>query len=100
MSPENARRLRERQERDAPKISVEDVETYRDVHYPESKAKRDAFLARGGVEIMGASYVAKLSHEDFHEHYGTECDETCPHRRYLPAARVRRSWWRRLFGLG
>lgn len=100
MSPENARRLAARQERDNPnpKIAVEDVEAYDELHYPGSKAKRDAFIARGGVEIMGSSYVAKLSHEDFHEHYGTVCDETCPHARLLPPATLRsRPWWKRLF---
>jgi hypothetical protein len=93
MNEENARRIAERQDRDRPKISVEDVEVYCELHYPGSRAKRDAFLARGGVEIMGAGYIAKLSHEDFHEHYGTECDDTCPH----PRPPKRESWWKRLF---
>lgn len=102
MSPENARRLAARQERDNPKlkITVDDVEAYDELHYPGSKAKREAFVARGGVEIMGSSYVAKLSHDDFHEHYGTVCDETCPHARLIPRAHVtRKPWWRRLLGV-
>lgn len=95
MNEENARRLAARQERDRPKIGVADVEAYREVHFPGSIAKRDAFLARGGVEIPDDGHVAKLSHERFHEWFGTECDETCPHAKHeLPAARVRRPWWR------
>lgn len=100
MSPENARRLAARQERDnpTPKISEADVEAYSEIHYPGHNAHRDAFIARGGVEICGNSYIAKLSHDDFHEHYGTVCDETCPHARLIPPARLQsRSWWKRLF---
>lgn len=58
MNDENARRLAARQERDELKISVADVEAYCELHYPGSRAKRDAFIARGGVEIPGNGYVA------------------------------------------
>jgi hypothetical protein len=96
MSRENARRLAERQERDQPKIAPADVEAYREMHYPGSSASRDEFVANGGVEVPGDTYVAALSHDRFHEWFGTECDDTCPHRRLLPVATVRRPWWRRL----
>lgn len=94
MNEENARRLAAREARDQPKITVAEVAAYREVHYPGSNAKRDAFVAQGGVEIMGDSYVAKLSHGRFHDWFGTVCDETCPHPKDPP----RMSWWRRLFG--
>lgn len=97
MSEENARRLAARQERDRPLIAETDVDAYRETHYPGSRAQRDAFIANGGVEVCGDGYVAKLSHDRFHLWFGTECDDTCPHRRHLPAASVRcSSRWKRL----
>ena len=94
MNEENARRLAARQERDRPKITEADVDTYRELHYPGSRAHRDEATARGIVEIPGDGYIAALSHERFHEWFGTVCDETCPHGFVPPKPR----WWRRLFG--
>lgn len=99
MSKENARRLAERQERDRPLITEDEVEAYRAVHYPQHVAEAYVPGRRGRpMPVPSDDYVAKLSHERFHEWFGTECDDTCPHRRSLPTAVVRRSWWRRLFG--
>lgn len=97
MSDENARRLAARQERDRAKVSLAEVDAYRELHYPGSIARRNEARALGIVEIPGDGYVAALSHQGFHEWFGTECDDTCPHRRSsLPAASVRRKpWWRR-----
>jgi len=98
MSEENARRLAARQQREQPKISEADVDEYREIHHPRSRAQRDAFIAKGGVEICGDGYVAKLSHTAFHQWFGTECDDTCPHRRRMPIAAIRIPWWKRLLG--
>ena len=87
MSERNAQRLAARLERDRPKITEADVEEYRRVHYPDhATGREDGFLGDG--------YVARLTHDRFHEWFGTECDDTCPHPR--PPRRV--TWWRRLFG--
>lgn len=81
MSPRNARRIEERLERDRPKITEADVEEYSRVHYPEHIAEAYVPGRRGRpMPIPGDAYVAKLSHERFHEWFGTECDGTCPHR--------------------
>lgn len=101
MSTENERRLAERQARDQLKISVADVEEYAEIHYPGSRAHDAEAAARGIPKVPSDRYVAQLSHERFHEWFGTECDDTCPHPRPVPAARAgRRPWWRRLFGGG
>lgn len=100
MSPENARRIAERQERERLKISEADVEAYERVHYPEHFTPERLARVEGIAKIPGNRYVAGLSHERFHEWFGTECDDTCPHPRPPPGARlVRRSWWRRLLGM-
>lgn len=93
MNEENARRLAARLARDRPLISIADVDSYRELHYPGSRAHRDKAVARGIVAIPGDDYVAALSHERFHDWFGTVCDETCPHPKPPP-----RSWWRRLLG--
>lgn len=92
MSDENARRLAERQERDRPLITEEDVEDYTRVHFPEHIAEACVPGQRGRpAPVPGDAYVAKLSHERFHEWFGTECDGTCPHRVHvLPIARISR----------
>jgi hypothetical protein len=77
MNAENARRIAEREERDRQKISEVAVEAYDRLHYP----------------IPGNRYVAHLDHTRFHEWFGTECDDTCPH----PPFPVRAPWWKRLF---
>lgn len=100
MSKENARRLAARQELDRLKISLADVDEYREVHYPGSRARDAEARARGIVAIPGDGYIAQFSHERFHEWFGTECDDTCPHRRRLPAEIARRPWWKRLLGIG
>jgi hypothetical protein len=100
ISDENARRLAERLRRDQPLITEADVEEYTRVHYPHHIAE-DYVPGRRGrpVAIPGDAYVATLSHERFHDWFGTECDATCPHRRYLPSASIaRRPWWKRLLG--
>ena len=97
MSPRNAQRIAARLELDRPKITEAEVKEYRRAHYPE--LAHDDERTDRPPRIPGDGYVAKLSHERFHEWFGTECDGTCPHRRSLPAAAVRRApWWRRLFG--
>lgn len=71
-------------------ITEEDVERYRLELFPEHVA-RDGLPGRP-VRIPGDRYVAALSHERFHEWFGTECDRHCPHRvDPLPTARALRS---------
>ena len=95
MSEENARRLAARQERDRLKISMGDVDKYRELHSPGSRERAALASARGITPIPGDSYVAQLSHERFHEWFGTGCDDTCPHRRdEPPVARTVKPWWR------
>lgn len=97
MSPDNARRIAERQERDRPKITVEEVETYRRVHFPEDAERVYPPGYTPPPPIPGDGFIAQLPHDRFHRWFGTECDDTCPHRRRLPVAEVvPRSWWRRL----
>lgn len=76
-------------------ITVDDVHAYRLVHFPQQVA----LLYKPGrpVPVPGDAYVAALSHERFHEWFGTTCDATCPHAVMpLPRARVlRRTCWRR-----
>lgn len=92
MNAENARRLAERQERDRLRISLADVEAYRRVHYPDRR--ENTRVAR----IPGDEYVAKLPHDEFHEWFGTVCDDTCPHPRPIPSAQLKQApWWKRLF---
>lgn len=100
MSPENASRLAARQERDRLKITVAEVEDYRRIHYPERYTRTYPAGYTPPLPIPGDGYIAALSHDRFHEWFGTECDDTCPHRRYMPPASVvRPSWWRRLLGV-
>ncbi len=95
MSERNAQKIADRHERDRPKITEADVEEYERVHYPEHIAEDYVPGHRGRPPaVPGNGYVAQLSHERFHDWFGTECDDTCPHPR--PVRRV--PWWRRLFG--
>lgn len=99
MNEENARRLAQRLPQ-APPITEVDVEEYTRIHYPHHIAE-DYVPGRRGrpMPIPGDAYVAALSHDRFHEWFGTVCDETCPHAKHgLPEARVRRPWWRRWLG--
>lgn len=88
MNDENARRLAARIARDNPPrlITLEDVKAYRLVHYPNHVDKPDV------PAIPGDESITTMPHSQFHDYFGTVCDETCPHPKPLPVARVRR-WW-------
>lgn len=93
MNEENARRLAQRRAREQPLITEAEVEAYERVHYPDRVDRPGA-----PPPIPGNGYIAKLSHDRFHEWFGTVCDETCPHAKRLPVVdRMGRPWWQRLF---
>jgi hypothetical protein len=93
MNAENARRIAEREERDRPKISEADVEAYDRLHYPEHFTPERIARNADIPPIPGNRHIAQLDHARFHEWFGTECDDTCPH----PPFPVRVPWWKRLF---
>lgn len=71
-------------------ITVEQVEAYMLLVFPEHVSR--SYLPGRPVAIPGDAYVAALSHERFHEWFGTTCDWRCPHRvDELPVARIARS---------
>ena len=97
MSDRNAERFAQRQGIRRSPITAADVEDYTRVHYPELLAEAYVPGRRGRpMPVPDDEYVAALGHERFHEWFGTECDDTCPHRRFMPPRRT--PWWRRLIG--
>lgn len=95
MSSENARRIAARLEEQRLKISEADVDAYERLHCPEHFTPERLARTKDIPRIPSNRYIAQLDHARFHEWFGTECDDTCPH----PPEPIRRSWWRRLLGM-